>query len=134
MQSDSKEVLVNDIPSVKKINDKSINIRGTCYMGHFSATYHEIVGKIGPPHTSSDGYKTDAEWAIEFEDGTVATIYNWKDGKNYCGLEGLNVEDISDWHIGGNDKYVTDWVVDLVNDSWPVFDEIRRKAKSLSKY
>jgi len=31
----------------------------------------------------------------------VATIYNWKDGPNYCGAEGTPVKKIMDWHVGG---------------------------------
>lgn len=119
------------IPPVRAINDESIDVRGTCFQGDFVAAYDKIVSKIGPPHAIFDGYKTDAEWCIEFEDGTVATIYNWKDGKNYRGEDGLDVENITEWHIGGGSSYVTEWVVDLINESWPVFDEVRRKAKAL---
>jgi len=121
---------IDGIPSVKKINDKSIDIQGTCFQGGFVATYDKIVSKIGPPHISYDGYKTDAEWAIEFEDETIATIYNWKDGKNYRGEDGLEVGDITEWHIGGEVGNVVEWVTDLIKDSWPVFDEVRRKAKA----
>jgi hypothetical protein len=60
-----------------------------------------IIDKLGKPHSQGDAYKTDAQWAFKFEDGTVATLYNWKDGKNYCGADGLNLEDITSWNIGG---------------------------------
>ena len=123
--------LIEHIPSVRKINDESIDLRGTCFQGDLYASYEQIVSKIGPPHTGYDGYKTDAEWSIEFEDGTVATIYNWKDGKNYRGEDGLEVEEITEWHIGGGEPCVAEWIADLIKDSWPVFDEIRRIAKIL---
>lgn len=50
-----------------------------------------------------DNYKTDAEWAMKFHDAdnTIATIYNWKNGRNYLGSEGLDVEDVVLWHVGG---------------------------------
>lgn len=47
--------------------------------------------------------KTSAEWIIKFNDdnGTCATIYDYKVSKKYLGPEGLDVEEIDDWHIGG---------------------------------
>ena len=49
-------------------------------------------------------HKTDAEWAIQFHDAadTVATIYNWKNGTNYLGEDGLDAEDITIWSVGGH--------------------------------
>lgn len=76
---------------------------GTSLQAHANTTYSRLVRTFGKPHTNGDGYKVDAEWILQFADGTVATIYNYKDGKNYNGDEGLAVEDITDWHIGGND-------------------------------
>ena len=83
-------------------NDEEIDIGG-CLQGYVETTYKNLLELFGNP-TDGDGYKVDAEWVIKFEDGTVATIYNWKDGKNYNGAEGMEVEDITDWHIGGEDK------------------------------
>ena len=62
----------------------------------------KVFGEPGP----SDGYKSDAEWEIEFEDGQVATIYNWKNGKNYKGYNGTPKTKITNWHIGGKSKVV----------------------------
>jgi hypothetical protein len=56
----------------------------------------------------------DAEWEIEFEDGKVATIYNYKDGKNYNGKSGLPKRKITDWHIGGYSKDVMERVQNLL--------------------
>ena len=97
--------------------------------GIFNASYEQIVKSIGEPLDSFDGYKSDAEWTIEFSNGDVATIYNWKDGKNYCGSDGLELFEINEWHVGGNNVRVVDWVKDLVHNSWPVFDEIRQQAQ-----
>lgn len=47
-------------------------------------------------------HKTDAEWEIEMN-GKVMTIYNYKDGKNYNGRNGLPVSKITEWHIGSAD-------------------------------
>ncbi len=68
------------------------------------AKYSELVDLFGEP-AEGDGYKVDARWVIEFEDGVVCTIYNWKNGPNYG--ENRKVEDISFWHIGG--KWGNEW-------------------------
>jgi hypothetical protein len=117
------------MPKIYNINDPSININGTCYVGSIVADYSLLVKKLGKPSASFDNYKTDAEWQIEFEDGTVATVYNWKNGKNYCGEDGLEVEDIQSWHIGGCESCVLSWIEDYIHHSWPIFDEIRQEAQ-----
>jgi len=65
-------------------------------------SYEKLVATFGEPTGKGDDYKTDAEWDLVFEDGIVATIYNYKDGKNYLGRRGLPVEAITCWHIGGH--------------------------------
>lgn len=74
---------------------------GSSLVSCMNKTFKEICDVFGEPNCDGDGYKTDAEWCIQFTDGTIATIYNWKDGKNYCGNDGLEVKHITDWHIGG---------------------------------
>ena len=75
---------------------------GTSLQGHVTATYAELVDLFGKP-TDGDKQKVDAEWYVLFEDGTFATIYNYKDGKAYCGEAGKATESITDWHVGGID-------------------------------
>lgn len=98
--------------------DQSININGTHLQGYCQegTGYARLVELFGEP-TTGDEYKVDAEWNIEFADGMVATIYNYKSGKNYCGDEGMEVKDMtgSNWHIGGNDKEVVERINDLID-------------------
>ena len=82
-------------------NETNVSVNGTCLQGVIGADYSILCELFGEP-TEGDNYKTDAEWLVEFADGTVATIYNWKNGKNYCGEDGLDVDDICEWHVGGN--------------------------------
>ena len=84
----------------KTHNDTTIDINGTSLQGEVTATYAELCDLFGGHH-DGDGYKVDAEWYVQFDDGTIATIYNWKNGKNYEGENGLPLEQIRDWHIGG---------------------------------
>jgi len=79
-------------------------LNGTSLIGCVNVSYALLVELFGVPHNDGDGHKTDAEWDLEFEDGTVITIYNYKDGKNYCGYSGLAVEDITYWHVGGKEN------------------------------
>lgn len=77
--------------------------------GYLDVPYGVWVKLFGEPTVETDKYKTDAEWDVSFydEDGErigFATIYNYKDGKNYRGANGLNVEQIRDWHIGGKSR------------------------------
>jgi hypothetical protein len=99
-------------------NTAEIDINGSCLQGEITAGYAELVSLFGKPH-DGDGYKVDAEWDIRFEDGTVATIYNWKNGKNYCDKDGTPTEQITDWHVGGDHKRCVDKVqiaIDLMRE------------------
>jgi hypothetical protein len=80
-------------------NDKHISTGGTHLIGYVSTSYEKLVETFGPPMNGH--YKTDAEWDIKFSDGMVATIYNWKNGKNYLGDDGYDLHEINSWHIGG---------------------------------
>lgn len=77
---------------------------GSSLQGTVEVSYKRLVEVFGEHKDLHDDYKSDAEWWIKFGDGTFATIYNWKDGKNYNGDDGMEVEDITDWHIGGADS------------------------------
>ena len=89
---------------------KATEANGTHLQGNVGATYQELVEVFGEPiRYDSDGTthmnnKTDAEWRIIFEDGTKATIYNYKNGLNYLGEEGKRVNQISMWNVGGHSE------------------------------
>lgn len=95
----------------KKANPNSVN--GTSLQGYVDVSYAKLCKVFGEEHSSGDGYKTDAEWGLEFEDGdqvVVATIYNYKDGKNYKGHRGKATSRIRMWHVGGNDPRALEMV------------------------
>jgi len=69
------------------------------FKGKISISYNKLVELFGEPDCGDDD-KTDAEWTVMFGD-EVFTIYNWKNGKNYCGEFGDEVSTITDWNIGG---------------------------------
>lgn len=78
--------------------------------GYLACSYARIVEIFGEPNTATDEYKTDAEWTIKFPDCTIASIYNYKNGKNYEGDDGLAVEDITEWNVGGKTEKAIMWV------------------------
>jgi len=94
---------------MKKFWKKAKSTGGTSYMGEIKIDYKKLVDTFGEFHYN-DGYKIDAEWSFEFPDGTIATIYNYKTGKNYLDDEGLETEEIKDWHIGGDNRKAVFWV------------------------
>lgn len=92
---------------------KGINTNFTSLQGEIQTTYAQLEEMFGEP-TDGDGYKIDAEWEIQFEDGTVVTIYNYKDGVNYNGASGLHKTQITNWHIGGHSSKATDKLAELL--------------------
>ena len=78
-----------------KINDRTNNINGTSLMGYVKATYEELVEAFGEADHYMD--KSTAHWSIQAPDGTVATVYDYK---NYS----IPTGDYA-WHVGGhNDR------------------------------
>jgi hypothetical protein len=94
-----------------KFTTKNVNINGTSLQGYMQANFHDLVEIFGEPE-DGDGYKTDAEWHVKFEDGTIATIYNYKDGRNYCGMSGIGLDEITDWHIGGFERKALQYITE----------------------
>ena len=80
-------------------NEQNIGVDMSSLMGCIDTNYHSLLNAFGEPTDGCD--KTDAEWKIKFDDGTIATIYNWKNGHNYCGLSGKPVHRITGWNVGG---------------------------------
>ncbi len=87
--------------SFKVVNDSSV-ASGACLRGYVTTTYNVLVEKLGMPKNGSADGKTTAEWILSFEDGTVATIYDWRSN--------LTPKDLYKWHIGGKGISVLDKV------------------------
>jgi len=90
-------------------NEIDIHRSGTSLKGYIKCDYYLLVTLFGQPF-NKDIYKSDAEWVVEFDNGTIATIYNYKDGYNYCKHKGTQTEKITDWHIGGTTSYAVEQV------------------------
>ena len=92
---------------------------------------------------NEDG-KTDWQWIIRAEDGTVATVYNWKNGPNSGGFK---ADCIAEWNIGGirisrcdhcgsvagkSHSWVVAWY--RINPEWQNADRSTRKYYGLEKW
>lgn len=104
-----------NIDSEGKVNNQEpFHAGGTSLQGYVDVSYDKLVKTFGEPNAQGDGYKTDAEWIV-FTPAGVSTIYNYKDGHNYNDGAGLDVESITDWHIGGKSKEVVEWIEKALN-------------------
>lgn len=84
-------------------------IAGTYLQGYVRATYAELRAAFGRP-TNGDGYKIDACWVIQ-EGDVVATVYNYKNGRNYLGKRrGTPKTRITEWNIGGRSRAAVDLI------------------------
>lgn len=82
---------------------------GTSLKGEIDIAYSRLIEVFGEPNAEGDPWKTDAKWEVLTPAG-IATIYNYKTGKNYLGAAGQPTEEIRDWHIGGHHKEVVDYI------------------------
>lgn len=94
----------------RKGNDM-IDIIGTGLKGHVETTYAKLVETFGEPNSPTDGCKIQARWAITTPNGDVITIYDWMENAYWRGIgNGIPVEDVTFWHIGGRVPAVVSWV------------------------
>lgn len=101
---------------------KDIHVDGTFLVGHLKdISFYRLIETLGRPGTDNyDDYKSDAQWDIEFDDGLVATIYNWKNGLNYndkidkSGDHGMQLTDMTYWNVGGTDPKVVDRLMTML--------------------
>jgi len=91
-------------------------ISGTHLIDYVTVSYKTLKTTFGKPE-AGDGYKVDAEWGIKFEDGTVATVYNYKTGKNYDRKNGIPKTQITNWHIGGTSDRAAELVIAAIQNS-----------------
>ena len=87
-------------------NNPKVSIN-TCLQGYIETTYDELVKVFGEP-TVLEGDKVTVEWILQFSDGTVATIYDWKRSETPMACY--------PWHIGGKSQRA----VELVTNCMPV--------------
>ena len=79
-------------------------IDGTSLQGYITTDYATLIATFG--ESLGGGDKTTQEWVLVGEDGTVATIYDWKQHStpmHKC-----------EWHIGGKSYKAVQLVQDAL--------------------
>jgi len=74
-----------------KINNNIL--KKSSFVGTIEINYNKLVKLFGLPITTIE--KTSCYWSIEFDDGVVVSIYDWKPKEN------IKAETITRWNIGG---------------------------------
>jgi len=76
----------------------------------FAAPFSVLVQAFGDPRdmTESGEDKVRAQWSVQFEDGTIATIYDWKWD------DAVPVSAVNFWNIGGVNAEAFDRVSEAV--------------------
>lgn len=85
---------------IKKTN-KSLD--GTSFHGNtITASLADLISVLGAPDCTGDSNdKVQNEWELELEDGTVFSVYDWKEYRRYTDTEKI------EWHIGGMSENAT---------------------------
>lgn len=72
---------------------------GTSLKGYVTSTLAQLIETFGEPEYFAEGDKVTVEWVIVFDNGIVATIYDWK--RYEMGRPALT--EVFQYNIGGND-------------------------------
>ena len=92
---------------------KTNEISGTSLQGEILTTKAQLLATFGEPNWISDDEsgKITIEWALVFEDGTLATIYDWKRYE-----EGTpSTFEVYSYHIGGMSALAVERVTEALN-------------------
>jgi hypothetical protein len=100
---------------IKKTN-KSLD--GTSFHGNtISATLADLMNVLGAPDCTGDqDDKVQNEWELELEDGTVFSVYDWKEYRRYSDTETI------EWHIGGMNQKDTFVAQDILVEALATMD------------
>jgi len=101
-----------------------------------TTTVNKLIKAIGKPymHNNNGSDKTNFEWKMELEDGTLFTVYDYKEYRK------LDLDELIEFHIGGYDVQSTEkalwniqWALEKAKDDWDnVIDD--HKKINLSHY
>lgn len=73
---------------------------GTWLQGYTTTTLEQLIETFGEPQRYSQEDKITVNWSMIFEDGTIATIYDWK--RYELGTPQLT--EVMEYNIGGTTR------------------------------
>ena len=77
-----------------EVNSKA---NGTYYIDWTTTSYFSLINSFGlPTYGKSADNKVLCEWVLESDNGSIATIYDYKSDTN-------DPEFVTRWHLGGNE-------------------------------
>jgi hypothetical protein len=86
-----------------------------------TTTVNKLIKAIGKPymHNNNGSDKINFEWKMELEDGTLFTVYDYKEYRK------LDLDELIEFHIGGYDVQSTEkalwniqWALENTKDQW----------------
>ena len=82
---------------IKKTNK---TLDGTSFFGNtITATLADLTNVLGAPHCIGEwNDKVQNEWELELKDGTVFSVYDWKEYRRYSNTDTI------EWHVGAHDS------------------------------
>ena len=99
-----------------------------------TTTVNKLIKAIGKPymHSNLGNDKINFEWKMELEDGTIFTIYDYKEYRK------LDLDELIEFHIGGFDVQDTEkalwniqWALEKAKDNWDnVIDDYKENILS----
>ena len=100
----------NPLLDFKIKKENIIELFGSCYQASLRGKFEDIIQIFGWPcyigDDASDDRKVFVEWVLEFPSEQICTIYNYKNGYNYMGENGISVFDMEYWSVGGHNYEV----------------------------
>lgn len=103
----------------KTHNDSStIDTDMTCLAGHIQATREDIIRAFGEPSQKDHSEKIKQYWQVQFKNGQVATVYDWR--REATPVNG----EIYAWHIGARNRAT----VQLVHDAFRQKNQLQARA------
>ena len=78
-----------------KMTEWDPRLGGSYRIGTINPTYAQLVAAFGEPSDTLVDGKTQAEWWLEFEDGTVCAIWDYRS----C----IPVEEVTNWSVIARD-------------------------------
>jgi hypothetical protein len=88
------------------VNSNTTSACGTSLKGQVYTTYDKLVSALGKPKGGSADGKTTCEWIVEFEDGSVVTIHDWKTSNT--------PKDPYNWNVGAKNHTPLDYLEALL--------------------